>query len=342
MGNGISRKAKLGALMAKRLDAALKKDTKKRHINNNWRVISKIRRSKMGITEEMLQNWAQAPSPDKSKHTHQMIREEIDRHLFNKTKAETFLQGSYRNSTNISSDSDVDIVALNGSMFYSNKNEMSAAFQQKHNAKYGSSSYDFQQYKNELFDVLVNKFGNENVSKGNKTIRIKGCTTRLNADVLPCFEYQDYYDENDMDKYNLGIGFPVYGRIICNFPKQHIEHSTDKNSVHYSGGYFNNMVRVSKSIRNHLIDNHFAIKDDVPSYYLECLIWNIPAEFFKNKNSWMERTKAIFEHLIKDLYEDKPEGRYLQANNIFFLFHNIFWDITKARTFVYNTLKQLE
>ena len=38
-----------------------------------------------------------------------------------------------------------------------------------------------------------------------------------------------------------------------------------------------------KAARNHLVDKGVLTKDDAPSYFIECLLYNVPDHLFKRK-----------------------------------------------------------
>ena len=121
-----------------------------------------------------------------------------------------------------------------------------------------------------MSNALVNYYGLVNVTDGNKCLKVAGGGNRLNADVVPCNAYRNYYDG---PRYAEGITFWTRsGTQIVNFPKLHREHGTRKNeacSTHYKPN-----VRVFKNARNRC-NNSF------PSYFLECLLFNVPDSRFE-------------------------------------------------------------
>ena len=80
----------------------------------------------MPIPETTLSQWATQPSPQAAKHTHESIRHALSTaYRLSAVTFETYLQGSYRNDTNIRQDSDVDIVVELTSAFAHNVAELS-------------------------------------------------------------------------------------------------------------------------------------------------------------------------------------------------------------------------
>lgn len=80
----------------------------------------------MAIPEAQLQTWSNQGATSLSANTYNSIKTCIEGNNWNDDISfNIYLQGSYRNSTNIRGDSDVDVVVEFSSVFYSNKNELS-------------------------------------------------------------------------------------------------------------------------------------------------------------------------------------------------------------------------
>jgi hypothetical protein len=99
---------------------------------------------------------------------------------------EIYLQGSYKNSTNIRGDSDVDIVVQLNTTFYHNSNQLSTIERELFQAQHSDATYSWNEFKSDLTSVLRDYFGRAAVSVGNKSIKIAGGNVRLPADVVPC------------------------------------------------------------------------------------------------------------------------------------------------------------
>ncbi len=73
----------------------------------------------MGIPESQLETWSNRGATVISQNTHESIRTALDSSdLIKKCKYTVYLQGSYKNSTNIYADSDVDVVVQLTSLYY--------------------------------------------------------------------------------------------------------------------------------------------------------------------------------------------------------------------------------
>ena len=171
-----------------------------------------------------------------------------------------YLQGSYRNHTNIRGDSDVDAVAENSCFFYSNLTP--AQFQQ---AGWSPSPCTWTDLNNQVYAALVAHYGASLVRQGNKCINVGGEGNRLNADVVACCEYKRFGP--DHRNHVSGITFWTRSDVqVINYPKLHHDNGAKKNAS--CNEFFKPLIRVFKNARN-------RAQSDFPSYFLECLLYNV-------------------------------------------------------------------
>ena len=52
-----------------------------------------------------------------------------------------------------------------------------------------------------------------------------------------------------------------------------------------TGRRFKAVVRILKRLRNEMVDNGHKVAGPIPSYLIECLIWNVPNEGFGHDTS---------------------------------------------------------
>lgn len=177
---------------------------------------------------------------------------------------QVYLQGSYANSTNIRGDSDVDIVVETQNIFYHN---VPLHLRQQYGIR--PAYYSWTQFHAEVLQALRGYYGVDNVADGNKAIRVHGNNNRLGADILPCTQYRHYHSNG----YAQGITFWTRDGVqVVNFPRRHRENGARKNeqcAMRYKPN-----VRVLKNARNRA-GNTF------PSYFLECLVYNVPLNFIE-------------------------------------------------------------
>lgn len=107
-------------------------------------------------------------------------------------------------------------------------------------------------------------------------------------------------------------------RWIVSYPKQHFDNCKSKGEP--TKGMFKPFVRVFKNIRSYLIDHDEIEEDLTTSYFIECLLYNIPDDYFLSSG-----LDNIFTNILKYLSEDLNTGNYLNyicANEITLLFGN--------------------
>jgi hypothetical protein len=286
-----------------------------------------------------------APSPteqEKAARTHTAIREHLETDEALKRYAiDTYLQGSYKNSTNVRGDSDVDMGSVTDNIFYYDMSDLPAdptqygekSIREATEAEIQPAPFTFQDYRRDVLASLKRKYGD--VVDGNKSLFVPGNTYRLDADVLPCTSFRWYYTNwQGRASYHTGISFfTKANEQVVNFPKQHFDNLAAKDQR--NDGKVKGCIRIFKRIRNELEDRGEWDRKRSPSYYLESLVWNAPdSEFSGGYSSVVQNVLA---HLWNDLREKKEKGdlqSYLQANEVFVLFHPKFWNVDDALAFI--------
>lgn len=231
----------------------------------------------MAIPETQLVTWSHQGSITNSANTGNSVKNAIDSYqgFPDGVRYNTYLQGSYKNSTNIYGDSDVDVVVELTSSFYNN-----LTAEQKRSLGLTNSEYGYFNFRNDIETCLRAYYGTENVETGNKVFKIEPGSNRLPADVLVCSEYRLYYGALNSSRYYTGIAFYTRNENekVINFPKTHSENGTAKHQA--TNNWFKPTVRIFKNIRGHLVNNNGFDKLRAPSYFIECLISNIPDNQF--------------------------------------------------------------
>jgi len=184
-------------------------------------------------TDETLDTWRKPASEteeQKISNAISMIKDAIYAHDLLKNKnIEFVVQGSYGNNTNIKLDSDIDICAMYTDTFYSEYREGTKK------EDYGFTDGDnfFSDYKKLIIEALIKKFGIEHITVGNKAIQIKSNTYRVQADVVPAFQYRNYTNDTKNDPNNFVEGIKFFSSTsdpIVNYPKVHIKNGIKKNT----------------------------------------------------------------------------------------------------------------
>lgn len=236
----------------------------------------------MAIPESQLETWSHQGSVTQSAQTYDMIQKVLNDMTspYYSKDFSTFLQGSYCNDTNVYRDSDVDIVIRLNQTYYADTNFLTPDAKANYDRAFSRATYQFIDFRADVLAWLQKKFSSD-VSPGKKAIFIKGSGNRRDADVLVCAQLRRYRTASSgVDaQYDEGIIFWTSdGTEIVNFPKQHSENCTTKHQN--TNERFKRMVRVYKNMRNSMIDDAYLQDGDSPSYFIEGMLWNVPADKF--------------------------------------------------------------
>ena len=240
----------------------------------------------MAIPEPQLESWSRLGAHARLQGTYQSIRDALSAHPWPAPMEPPaiYLQGSYRNRTNISGDSDVDIVVETSRVFYHDLAPHESAAR-----RILPAQFTWEQFRDEVYRALASHYTATTVRLGNKCIHVGGAGERLNADVVPCCEYRAYRRNEAR-----GIAFWTLSRHqVINYPHQHYENGVRKNTE--CGDNYKPMIRVFKNARN-------AAGSDFPSYFLECLLYNVTD--YRCTGSY----EAKFAWLLAELLTAKANG----------------------------------
>ncbi len=285
----------------------------------------------MSIPESQLQTWTNQGSITNSALTHKVLRNALARHSWSKEiRYDDYLQGSYANTTNIWSESDVDIVIECTSIFF--HDGIDEADQQSLGFYPGSHSFD--DFRNEVINALVSYYGSSYVdSSGANSIKVLPSDTnnRLYADVVVCASYRDYYNRRVTAE---GITFwnrKTHTQIV-NYPKIHKANGATKNSN--SLGRYKQTVRMFKNARRYMIEGNEELRKKFSSYFVESLLYNVPNQKFYG-STWQQIFTNILIFLIEafeqdavDSFTTQSEKHYLIGN------HPVQWSKQNAQEFV--------
>lgn len=238
----------------------------------------------MSIPNSQLETWSHQGAVTSAKNTHKSIRNvlnDAETPLANKD-FDIFLQGSYKNSTNIHGNSDVDVVVKLNSTFRRDLSELTNSQKRKYKSDYPSATYHFDDFKSDVIRELEKHYGSSSVKQGDKSIKLSHKSLHLDADVVPCLQYRKYIDYSDYsEEYVEGIYFRSQsGDKIVNFPTIHYENGCDKHDK--TNQRFKETVRIFKNARSYMVNQGTMNKELAPSYFIECLLYNVPSSKFKN------------------------------------------------------------
>lgn len=281
--------------------------------------------------EDTFRSWAKSPSTaeqDKCNNAETAIRKAVANHSnFTNKTVRVFTQGSYRNRTNIGAESDVDVGVLCTDTFFFDLPEGFTA------DSFGISTpaeYSHPAFKNHLHEALNSHFSEKAVSRGNKAFDIHENTYRIDADVVPHFEFRRY-DKNG--NYLTGTAFlTADGTRIINWPEQNYENGVAKNDA--TGYRFKALTRTIKNLRVQMANDGKDVAKPIPSYLIECLVWNVPNEGF-NHDTYTADVRYVLAHLFNNTknYDDCKE--WGEVNELKYLFRTSQpWTREQAHAFI--------
>lgn len=249
----------------------------------------------MVISEQQLEVWSHTGADTGAKMAYDRVKNILSSSNFSKkSEVDIFLQGSYANTTHIRADSDVDVIIRLTTVINSDISRLSELQKQEH-SKLPNSTYGHYELRQELVSVFKSILGHQNVEEHKKCIRLNLGDSYLSVDVIPCLSYRVYraYPSD----YIEGISIKkTDGTIIYNFPKQHIENGTKKHQA--TNEYYKKIVRIFKNMRNKLIEEGKLEQNVAPSYFIECLFYNIPNNNFGSnlQNSVLNSIKWLLDN----------------------------------------------
>lgn len=285
-----------------------------------------------GIPGSKLENWSK-PGPSKNtKETCDSIKRALqnDRVLSEKNiEFRVYIQGSYKNSTNIHGDSDVDIVVqLDAPYRLEDKNGTVKIVHPDGSVP----DYDYHQFKADVVKALKRRYGEGAVTIGDKAIEVHSSESslRIDADVVVAQQYSNESAATDKP----GIWFETRsGRTITNYPKQHYENGAAKNKR--TNGEYKKTLRMFKRARRHLANKGRISKDAVPGYFLECLLYNVPDRVYTQSDPDSNIYQSRYCEVVNYLQQADLE-RYQCQNEIHQLFgtESTQWNEPDANRFI--------
>jgi hypothetical protein len=233
----------------------------------------------MAVSPKTIEEWSRRGGTARPEWTKAVLEDALryGRRLAGKD-FEIFVQGSYANETDIRGSSDVDLVIQMRLPFEEDIDVLDQAARERFHKKYGETFYGWFEFREDVLATLRERFF---VHEGNKCVDIKDWDSvpRIPADIVPAIEFRKYiaFPALDEEVYEEGVFFrDSHGTPIINFPKQHLAMGRSKDRQ--TGGRFKQVVRVFKNARKRCPGTSV---EDAPSYFVECLVYNIDNDVFR-------------------------------------------------------------
>jgi predicted nucleotidyltransferase len=286
----------------------------------------------MAIPEAQLETWSHQGAVPRSRDTYATIKGRLEAagSADNGKDYSIFLQGSYANDTNIYSESDVDVVIRLNSVFYHDLSLLPEDQKAAWAKVFPDAEYGYYDFKRDVLAWLNASYPGA-VTSGDKAINIAASGNRRKADVIVAIEYRRYYKfltVNDQS-YTSGISFKsADGTLIANYPKQHSENCTSKHQA--TSSWFKPMVRIFKNMRRTMVDQDLLEAGIAPSYYIEGLLYNVPADKFGR--SYADAFLACLSYII-----EADRSKFVCANEQYYLLREgspVTWRDAKCTEFI--------
>ena len=252
---------------------------------------------------------------------------------------EVFTQGSYQNGTNVRQDSDVDVCVLYTGAYFP---DYMATGLTREALGHTAATYSYAEFKKDVGEAVLDYFDRQGVTPGNKAFDIHANTYRIDADVVPCFEHRRYSGNVLSNSYVSGTQLmPIDGSKIVNWPKQNYANGVAKNSR--TGGNFKTVVKAFKKLRYDMIDSGYKVAEKIPSYLIECLIWNVPdatlqtGTYLTQYNTLKEIIRNSIIFLWNATKDDAACSEWGEVNELKYLFRvGQPWTRADVHTFLHN------
>lgn len=275
----------------------------------------------MNVSEDNFVSWSKGPGQteaDRCSNAETAVRKAIKAsEQLSALNISVFAQGSYRARTNVRQNSDVDICVRYDSAFFPDYPEGTTQ------ETFGNVNgmLPFSKFKNMIQTGLEDYFGKAGVTRGSKAFDVHANTYRIDADVVPTFEHRRYTGGRNSDGSHrclYGVAFvPDSGGLIINWPEQTYSNGVERNTA--SGRKYKRVIRILKRLRDKMQDEDVAIAKKMPSFLIECLVWNANVDAF-SKDTYT----AIIRHLLANLWnrtrKDDDCSEWGEVNELKYLF----------------------
>ena len=224
----------------------------------------------MPIPESTLSRWSHHQAGTAFKQAHVSIRKALVAHNRpSEVGYEVFLQGSYKNDTNLGGDSDVDVVVRLASKLKPRVVVLSGE-QLQEDGSHRFALERWQSFRDHAMKAMRARFGKA-VKRGRKTLKLPKGKIPADADLVVTLSYKE------------GIGFylPDEGRWVVSYPQLHHQRGLQKGKA--TNERFKRTIRMFMAARNQLVSKRALTKEDAPSYFIECLLYNVPDGLFAPK-----------------------------------------------------------
>jgi hypothetical protein len=273
--------------------------------------------------EQWLRKSVEPPSDNeerKRERTEKQIREAL--RTYRPLKGRNYVvyaKGSYANNTNVRLDYDVDIaVEYRGFYYYDLVFDLEGKPASSVGIPPNTDPYTRAEFKRDVQMALEAAFGKTAVKPGRIAYRVREKKTTLPADVVPCWEYRRYDRRGFWGPvYQQGTRvYPSSGDHIDNYPAQQLKNGREKNNR--TGNRYKRMVRALKRLENLLVASG-QLSDELPSYLIECLVYNVPDNDFGH-STYRADMRAVLAAIFNATLPSGGWNEWKEVNELKYLF----------------------
>src|SRR5467141_4351675 len=148
----------------------------------------------MPIPESQLVTWSHQGAVTTSGATYRSVQTALSAPSspIRSTDYDVYLQGSYKNDTNIRGDSDVDVVVQLNQTFYRDLSALPDNQKRLEEAAYGNATYQWRDFRRDVLQALRSYYGAAAVNEGKKSLKLAAGGGRLAADIVPAAHFRKY------------------------------------------------------------------------------------------------------------------------------------------------------
>ncbi len=154
--------------------------------------------------------------------------------------------------------------------------------------------------------------------------------------MVPAFELR--YHNMLGQHTQTGIGFikDDDGTVVHSYPQHHYDNGVRKNER--TSQAYKAAVRVLKNTRNEMEEKGIIPKDTMPSFLLECLVWNAPDTCFQT-TSYREDARQVAAHIWGDMQVPDTAKNYKEVSEMKWLLREAHRTPAQAQAFMYAGLE---
>ena len=294
----------------------------------------------MTIAENQLKIWAQPGIVKGAKNTHAAIRNALGRHRWPEgVRYRTYLQGSYRNNTHLRRQSDVDVVVELTSLPIRDGSPLPDSQQRLLKERFPEPEYGWRPFRRDVLRAITAAFGRSRVREGKKTLKLVMESPDIPVDVVVAVRYLKYAEYLGRRSYKhvegLGLYLPTERRWTVSYPHIHRRNGVGKEKS--TNWWFRRCIRMFKNARAQLVEEGRLGPATARSYYLECLLYNVPDRLLSGSYQsaysstlyWLHRnelTRFSCQNKLVPMFDGGPDS----------------WNERDARTLIDVLIKQYE